>query len=452
MTQSTQAADTNVRFGLRTIMELFDIGPAVAYTVIAVIVFVLALGIVFFIRSAPPSQITITSGPEGSMFNKIAIRYAKVLEKNGVKVNVLTSNGSLQNFERISDPKSKVDLAIIQGGLISDDAKLDNVVSLGGISNQPIFFFYRGKPMERLADFKGKRIAIGPEGSGTRQMALKLLQLNDINEKNPGTTKLLNIDADGIDDALLQNKIDGGFVMSENTSSEDLKKLLHSPAYRLLSFKNANAYVRKLDYLNILELPEGIIDFGLNIPATDVTLVGPTVELIATKNLHPALSDLILDAATSLHSHPGTYQKRGEFPAPIEREIKVSSDAMRFYKSGKSFLYNYLPFWLASLVNRILVVFLPILLVLIPAVRSIPAMFRYSTQLRIRRRYRELLAIEEKYKSEKDPSRIKDLHKNLDRIDKEIRQMKVKAAFADQFYSLRGHADYVRRLMETTVG
>jgi hypothetical protein len=125
----------------------------------------------------------------------------------------------------------------------------------------------------------------------------------------------------------------------------------------------------------------------------------------------------------------------------------MSEDATRFYKSGKSLFYRYLPFWLASLVSRIVTVLLPIALFLIPTLRSIPTFFRWRTQIKIRRRYRDLLTIEEKFKNETDPARLALLRRNFDRIDNEMSKMRVRAAFADQFYSLRGHIDYVRGVM-----
>lgn len=446
---NTEETPKKYHYGLRTIMELFDIGPTVAITVLSMTFIIVIAGIIAFIRSAPPSQVTLTSGPDGSSFHRIGLRYAKILAKSGVKVNVLTSNGSLQNLERISDPKSNVELAIVQGGIINENDKLDELVSLGGISNQPILFFYRGgSVVERLSQMKGKTIAIGLPGSGTRKLALKLLDLNGIKEKDLGATTLVEMDADDAAEALSQQKIDGAFIMSENASGEDVRKLLRSQEIKLMNFKQAAAYSRKIDYLNVFELPEGVMDFGANIPDQDVSLVGPIVELVALKTLHPALSDLVLDAAMTIHSRPNLFQKRGEFPTPVEHKIKLSDDANRFYKSGKTFLYRYLPFWLASLLSRILVVFVPMAVILIPTIRSIPALFRWKSQLRIRRRYRELLLLEEKFRFETDPNRIAILRTNFDRIENEISQMKVRAAFADQFYILRGHIDYVRGLIK----
>src|SRR5690606_29537326 len=115
--------------------------------------------------------------------------------------------------------------------------------------------------------------------------------------------------------------------------------------------------------------------------------------------------------------------------------------------SGKSFLYRYFPFWFASLVNRILVVFFPMLIILIPAVRSIPAIFRWIGHLRIRRRYRALLKLEEKFMREKDTEKLKELYVLFETIERDVQQMRVKAILAEQFYMLRSHIDYVRRLM-----
>ncbi len=435
------------RYGLRTIMELFDIGPTVAITVLSMALLVILGGVVAFVRSAPPSTITFSAGPEESYFQKTALRYAKALAKNGVTVNVLTSNGSLQNLERLADPKSKVDIGLVQAGIRDKEIKTDNLVSLGSITYMPLMVFYRGKKIELLSELAGKAIAVGSDGSGTRKFALRLLSSNGIKEKEPGTTKLLSLDADDAIAALDKKQIDAAFIMTESASNDDVRKLLKSDDVRLYNFKQAAAINRKIDYLNVLELPEGVIDLGQNIPDHYIQLVGPMVELVATENLHPALSDLILDAATEIHSRPNLYQKRGEFPVAAEHAIKISEDAQRFYKSGKSLFYRSLPFWLASLVSRFVVVFLPIAVLLIPAIRAVPAFFRWRTQIKIRRRYRELLILEEKFKNENNPERLKALRRSFERIDAEISKMRVRAAFANDFYSLRGHIDYVRTLM-----
>ena len=432
-----------MRFRFKKIMDTFDVGPGAALAILIAIAAVLVAAVLYFIHSAPPTKIVISSGPEGSIFQKQALRYAKILKENGVKLEVVTSAGSMENLQRLKDPRSGVDLAMVQGG--NDATGTEDLISLGSISHQPLLIFYRGK-LNLLSDLQGKKIAIGPTGSGTNAIALTILRANKI--KPGGATVFLDWDSAEATRALKEKKIDAAFVMSESASVSDLKTLMRDPSIHLYSFKQVEAYSRKYDYLDPLVLPEGALDLGTDLPKHDVQLIGPMVELVAKKDLHPAVSDLILEAATRIHSHPGLFQQRNEFPAPIEHSIRISDDASRYYKSGKSFLYRYLPYWLASLLSRIFVVFVPAIIVLIPIIRLIPAFLRWKVQLRIYQRYRDLLNLEHRFARAKDPAKREALRAEFDRIESEVNQMRIKGRFADQLYNLRGHISYVRARVE----
>lgn len=431
-------------FGVRIIMDLFDVSPVVAFVSLTATGLIVAFAVFYFLNSAPPTTLTISSGQQGSMFQKNALKYKEYLEKNGIKVNVITSEGSMQNLQRLVDPKSHVELGIAQGGL--NVPGMEDLETLGSISYQPLFLFYRGDPIELISELYGKKIVVGMKGSGTRKFAEQILEANNIIEEGT-STKFVDLEGEDAAKALFEAQVDAAFIMSESSSGDLLKKLLHSQFVRLYSYKQANAYARKIDHLNILDLPEGGIDFAQDVPAHDVQLLGPMVEIVAKKNLHPALIDLILEAATSVHNHPGLFQKRGDFPAPIEHAIHLSDDATRFHKSGKSWLYRIMPFWLASLLTRITVVFLPMLLFLIPALKSVPAFFRWRAQMRIRRHYRALLDIERRFFGTNDRSQQDRLRSDFERVVRSVNKMKVRPAFADQFYGLRGHMDYVESIM-----
>jgi hypothetical protein len=182
----------------------------------------------------------------------------------------------------------------------------------------------------------------------------------------------------------------------------------------------ADGYTRRIGYLNKLVLPKGSIDFGKDIPAHEVSLIGPTVELIARAGLHPALSDLLLEAAREVHGKSGLFKRRGEFPAPLEHEFNISADASRYYKSGKSFLYRYLPFRLASLMNRIIVVAVPMVVILLPGLRIIPALYRWRIKLRIYRWYRALLLLERDLITRLAREEREELLGRLDHIEEEV--------------------------------
>lgn len=422
--------------------ETFGLSRAVSLSAILLISAATILAVFWFFYSGPPKTITITSGPEGSVFRITAQRYAKILARDRVKLKILPSEGSLENLKRLADPSFRVDIGFVQGG-VADGVNIDKLVSLGSVSHEPLLVFYRGaRSMDLLSQLNGKRLAIGPVGSGTRSLALTLLAANGI--EPGGATTLVDVHAEEAAKALIEGNLDAVFLMGDFASPQIMRKLLLSPGIHMFDFTQADGYTRRFGYLNKLELPKGSIDFGKNIPAHDVYLIGPTVELIARDDLHPALSDLLLQAATEVHGRAGLLKRQGEFPAPLEHEFRVSAEASRFYKSGKGFLYRSLPFWLASLVNRILVAFVPIVVVLIPVLRIIPVLYRWRMRLRIYRWYRLLLVLEQDLQDRVASEKREELLGRLDHIEEAVNRMKVPASFGDQFYVLRQHISFVR--------
>ena len=148
--------------------ELFGLSRAVSLSVILVFSLGVLFAVFWFFYSAPPSTITMTAGPEDSVFQINAERYAKILARNGVNLKILKSEGSLENLKRLVDPKFRVDIGFVQGG-VSDGQNIEKLASLGSVSYQPLLIFYRSAaPLDLLSQLNGKRLAIGPEGSGTR--------------------------------------------------------------------------------------------------------------------------------------------------------------------------------------------------------------------------------------------------------------------------------------------
>jgi len=434
---------------LTTFTDTFGLSRAVAISALVfIVVFSLVVGFWLF-HSTPRNTIIITSGPKDSVFYTTAVKYAKILERNGVTLKILTSQGSLENLKRLDDPSCRVDIGFVQGG-VTNGVNTRKLVSLGSVFYEPIVVFYRGTAsIDLLAELGGKRLAIGSEGSGTRALALVLLAANGI--QPGGRTELLDLEGFAAATALLDGKVDAVFLMGDSASPAVMRQLLHTSGVYLMDFTQADGYTRRISYLNKLELPKGCLDFGQNLPAHDMQLIGPTVELIARPTLQPSLSDLLLEAAQEVHGKATLLQRRGEFPAPLEHEFQISADAHRYYTSGKSFLYRSLPYWLASLVNRILVVFVPLIVLLIPGLRLIPALYKWRSRLGIYRWYRALLALEKELFEPGALKRRDEYVKRLDEIETAVNKMKVPASFADQFYGLRGHISFVRdRLQNST--
>ena len=415
-----------------------------------VIVVVLTLTL-HFIRPAPPTTIVMSSGAEGSMFEVFAGRYAKILARQGVTLKILPSQGSLENLKRLSDPSFKVDVGFVQGGIASQ-GDANNLVSLGSVFYVPVLVFYRApQPIKFLSELDGKRIAIGREGSGARVLAETLLKANGI--AAGGKSKLLDLEGKGAQDALVKGTADAAFVMGDSATPATMRDLLHTSGVRLFDFVQSDAYVARFRYLREIELPPGSLDLGKNTPPQTLALLAPTVELIARPSLHPALSDMLIQAAQEVHGRATLLQKAGEFPAPLEHEYRISDDAQRYYKSGKSFAYRNLPFWLASLVDRIVIVLVPLAVVLLPGLKVVPWLYKWRINARIYRRYAELMALERVAFNEATPKQRADVLKRLDEIDRRIVSDKLPASAAEQLYVLRQHIHFVRnRLLQEAPG
>ncbi len=417
---------------------------------VVLLIAVAALWLAFkFVRPAPPDTIIITSGLKGSSFDGAAEKYRVILERNGVKLKILQSEGALDNLRRLRDPEFKVDVGFVQGGLLVD-GDAGNLVSLGSLFYVPLVVFYRGaEPVVRLSDFKGKRLAIGREGSGTHFLNVQLLRANGVDKQ---TAQLLDISGADAAQALLSRKVDAALLMGDAATPEIMRKLVHTPGIHMMDFRQADAYTRRFRFLSKLDLPMGSVDFAKNLPARNIALIAPTVELVARPDLHPALSDLLIEAARETHGRATLLQRAGEFPAPLEHEFPISDDAARYYKSGKGFWYRYLPFWLASLFDRTMVVLVPLVVVLIPGVKLVPAIYRWRVRSRIYKRYGELMALEREILAQPTGEQRAALSKRLDEIEQRVNGSKMPLPFADQFYVLREHINFVRRRLAASPG
>jgi TRAP transporter TAXI family solute receptor len=394
-------------------------------------------------RLAPPSTIRLASGPDGSGYRTQAEKYREILARHGVKVVVLPTKGALDNLDKLA--ARSADVGFVQGGL-SEGRDVRHLVSLGSLYPQPLMIYTRNRePIERLTDLRGKRLAIPPEGSGARVLAQKLLQANEMDR--PPTT-LVALDAEEAQRQLVAGQVEAAFLMGDAATPQVMRSLREVPGIELASFRQADGYLRKFRFLSKLTLPEGAMDLGRDYPPQAIELVGPTVELVARDDLHPALSDLLIGAAREIHGGPGLFRNAGEYPAPLARDFPISADAERYYKSGQQFLYKRLPFWLASLIDRLLVVVLPLLVVLVPATRLAPAAYRWRVRSHIYRWYGVLMSLEQEMRGDPSPEVRAHVRARLEEITRSVNELKTPPSFGDQLYVLRGHVAAVRQRLE----
>lgn len=397
-----------------------------------------------YVKPAPPDSFVIATGRSDGAYQAVGRRYQELLAKEGIKVVLKPSAGSVENLKLLADERSAVEVALVQSG-DGEAADYPDFVSLGSVYYEPVWIFYRGTALgDQLRRLSGKRIAIGPNGSGTRRLATQLLLVNEA--WGPPTT-LLSLGGDAAAQALLKHEIDAVFLVGPPEASP-IRRLLLAPRVRLLSFDRTAAYAKVFPSLFAVTLPQGTIDLVRDLPPRDVALLAPTATIVARESFHPALSDLLLQAMAKVHGGAGPLHKAGDFPSLRSGNFPPSKEAQRFYKSGPPFLQRYLPFWAATLVDRIVVLLVPLLAVLIPVLRFAPSLYAWRIRSRIYRWYGELKILEVELREKFDPSRVDEYRRRLDRLEEVAHTRPIPLAFTDQVYTLRLHIGLVRNVLE----
>ena len=436
-----------IKSGLLSLRDLF----ATAWWIVLIVGIGFAVAFQF-VEPAPPNKIVMTTGSESGAYFAYAGRYAAILARNGVTLEVRPSAGSLQNLERLE--KDEAQVGFVQGGVVEprvdpeEDAD-SALLSLGSVFYEPVWVFYRADGrldrrdrLDRLTELRGKRIAIGQEGSGVRQLAQQLLVANEI----PLDGRLVPVAGLNAAEELQQGRVDAAFVIAAE-SAPVVQVLLRSPGVKVMSFSQADAYQRRFPFLTKLVLPQGVADLVRDYPPQDVTLLAPTANVIVRGDLHPALQTLLLQAMTEVHGKSGFFNKAGEFPAYKDRLAPQSPEAARYFKSGPPFLQRYLPFWLAVLVDRLIVLLVPVIALLIPLLRIAPAIYTWRVRSKVFRCYGELKFLEEDLRQRFDRAKLPEYRNRLEVLDEEARGLHVPLAFTDLVYTLREHVNLVRQAL-----
>lgn len=392
-----------------------------------------------FVQPAPPRHIVIATGqPEGTYYH-YGQQYREILARDGIDLKVRRTAGAVENLRLLE--AGKVDIAFLQGG-IGTLAQSDTLISLGSLYYEPVWMFYRADlPAERLVDLKGLRIDIGAEGSGAQVMAKQVLDRMGV---TPADAMLSSFGGEHAADILQDGRLDLAFMIY-GYQAPVVQRLLRSDTVRVWSARRAEAFSRHYRHMTIVKLPAGFVDFAKNIPPQDVTLLATTTQLSASSDLHPALIDVLLLAAQEIHGAGGVFEDPGDFPALKQLDFKVSKETRRFYRSGPTFLRRYMPFWLATFVDRMKIMLIPLVTLLLPSVKVMPSLYRWRVRSRIYRWYRELEELDPVMQKEEILVHLKENIERLNDIEKQVSQISIPLGYREQLYHLRLHIDLLRK-------
>jgi TRAP-type uncharacterized transport system substrate-binding protein len=418
---------------------LSELSPLVFVPVWAAIAIALLYMAYRLIDPLPPRGLSIAAGAAGSTYANYARQYARIMARNGVQLNVLNTAGGLDDLHLLRDPTSGVQAALTSFGL-ERPGDQDALNSLGGVSDGPIFIFYRNaEPITQFSEFRGKRIAIGRPGTTVHILMMKVLRATDVLD----AIQVADLDNDQAVDALAAGTIDAAMFASQLDGTV-LLRALANPEIRLMNVGQAEAIAKTIPGLQHITLWRGLIHLSKDIPNSDVELLAVRNRLLIRKELHPALQYLLLEAMRKVHSPPGPFNRIGEFPAEEPNDLPLSSTAEAFYHSGPSFWPRYMSFWLASLLSRLVFFIIPILALLFPLISLLPRLYRWLNIRRIDHFHRALGNLERQIGQSPDKSKLREYDARLSEIEEGVQRLQVARPFEVDLQRLRLHLRMVQ--------
>jgi|APTNR8051073442_1049403.scaffolds.fasta_scaffold10356_6 TRAP transporter TAXI family solute receptor len=416
---------------------------AKVYAPLAVLVIVGFAVAAYFIRPAPPSSITMATGAAGGAYAVFGEHYKTALAVDGVDVRLIETEGSLTNIALLAREEDPVDVAFVQGG-IGDDSHQTSIVSLASLYPEPVWLFVRADTaIASTLDLKGIRMAIGIPGSGTGALAVDLLSALGY---GPDVVERVPFGGADAAQALIAGDVDAALYVG-GESSPVIRDLMMAPGIALVPFRRAETFSRLYSFLAVVTLPEGAIDLTENIPPEPVTLLATTANLLARDDLHPAIQSLLLQAARRIHGGGGLFSEPGEFPSTRYVDFPLSTEAERYFQRGPGFLQRYLPFWAANLVQRLLVLLIPLLTLLLPLLRVAPPLYQWRVRRRIYKWYQNVRETEAAARGDASDAAKARAVATLDALQEEVGALKVPLGYAEQLFQLRLHIQFVRRLI-----
>ena len=401
---------------------------------------VISLALTYFIP-APPSTVGMATAFKGGSIEYYGRRYREIFARSNIELELHETTGVVESLKLLKDPNSGVQIAGVVGG-VSDGKHAPEVLSLGTIYNSALWLFYSSnEPFDRLSQFKGKRIAAGPTGSGTRLSAEQVLGKGGVNSENSVFVPLAGTAAA---EALRDGKVDAVWILGA-PDGVAIHAMLVDPAVRLMSFPMAEAFTIIFPEFVRLVLPRGVVDIDRNIPPVDVPLIGTTTKVLVRSDLHPEIVQLLLQAMVKAHGARGVFQQTNEFPNGNDTEYPVAPAAIDFYKNGPSFMQRHLPLWLSVHAQRAIAVLVAAIAIGFPLVRLLPLAYNWIARRRLFYWYAKLKALEASFDADPKDMHLAESRAEIERIEHAVSHISIPLTFSDQVYNLRSHIDIVRR-------
>ena len=402
-----------------------------------------AILLLAFTRPLPPRDVYLAVGQEGSTFEALGQKFVPLFSRENIRLHLVNTSGSASSLKDLADKNIQVNAALMVSGIPEKD-KYPDLNSLGSIEYVPLWLFYHGdSPVisGTIANFSNKKVAIGPEGSGTEIILERILSLSNVSlDKSATFLKIPNKEAA---EKLISGEVDAVFIL-DGINGPNVQKLLAHDDVHVFNFEYAKALAKKLPYLGVVEIPKGSLDLKNLRPPKDISMLSSTVSLLVEKDMHTAVQYLFLLGAEKISNNVDQFFAKPDlFPAYLDHNIPLSPVANRFYEKGAPALKDSLPLWLSSYLDRIWILLIGALAVIYPMFKLFPSYRHTRAAMLISDAYQEILEIEQQADSCESLEMLQKMIDRLEEMNADSRRISISSDDINRLYSMKSALNMV---------
>jgi TRAP transporter TAXI family solute receptor len=324
---------------------------------VALVIIVVAV----FLVGRPPHSFRIAAGAQGGAYMAFADSLRTDLAERGFNVDITETAGSVDNVALLKS--GGADVGIVQSGTDSF-VDMSGLTAISELFYEPVWIFYSeaGAPgLSSPQELVGKRVGVGPQGSGTNLLARALLSAFGL---DAAAVTMVEAPTSDMLTMLRSGTLDVAFVVA-SPSAPIITKFALSPGVGIYDYVVTDAISRRYPFLTDVVVPQAVLDIPANVPPHDTRMVGVRATLMAKPGLQSDLGRLLAASVGRVLTYPLVGDPTA-FPGLDTTQFPRNQDADLYFKDGPTALEQFLPFDVASPLSRWWVLLLPLLVLAFP--------------------------------------------------------------------------------------
>ena len=241
-------------------------------------------------------RVAILSGSERGNYYAVVSALATEAQQQRGHIDNLASAGSVENVERLIAAKTacNIHFALVQEGMDWPAGHSLELIGRLGKAESLVFLGLNADQFRVLTDLRGKRIGIGPSGSGTARLVRQVVA--------PLTDLDLRLSTHSIDEQLAKleaGELDlGAMVIDEDARL--LTEAVRDRQLQILNLPGADALARRLPFTRVGRIAAGQYDLVRQLPGEDKRVLRLDTLLVGNRCARRSVTQALLTVLTTV--------------------------------------------------------------------------------------------------------------------------------------------------------